>query len=107
MNNRFSSYQRRGFTLVELLVVASIVAILAALLLPALANGKCSAQRVRCVNNLRQLGLAAQMYFDEHEDATFPYRLCATNSGVIYWFGWLQNGAEGAREFDPRQGPLF
>jgi len=96
-----------AFTLVELLVVIAIVALLAALLAPALASGKRSAQRVKCVSNLRQLGLAAQMYFDDHDGATFPYRLYATNGGVVYWFGWLQNGAEGTRHFDARQGPLY
>ena len=91
----------------ELLVVIAILAVLAALLLPSLTNSKRAAQSVRCVSNLRQLGLAAQMYFDDHDDTPFPYRLYATNNGVVYWFGWLQNGAEGSRDFDARQGPLF
>jgi prepilin-type N-terminal cleavage/methylation domain-containing protein/prepilin-type processing-associated H-X9-DG protein len=97
----------RAFTLVELLVVVAVIGVLAALLLPALAGGRQAGQRIKCVSNLRQLGLAAQMYFDEHEGATFPYRLHATNGGVVFWFGWLQSGLEGQREFDPKQGPLF
>ena len=88
-------------------MVVAVIGVLAALLLPALAGGKQAGQRIKCVSNLRQLGLAAQMYFDEHEGATFPYRLHATNGGVVFWFGWLQSGIEGQRDFDATQGPLF
>ncbi len=59
---------RRGFTLVEVLVVIAIIAILVALLLPSLANSKAQAQRIACVNNIRQLTLAWQLYADDHED---------------------------------------
>jgi len=64
----------RGFTLIELLVVVAIIAILAALLLPALSRAKESARKTKCVSNVKQLQLMAHMYAMDNNDFLVPSR---------------------------------
>src|SRR5438552_16599752 len=71
-SHRTNRVRSAAFTLIELLVVIAIIAILAALLLPALSGSKESARAVVCVNNLKQLGLAWQMYPLDHDDWLVP-----------------------------------
>ena len=64
--------QARAFTLIELLVVIAIIAILAALLLPSLANGMKKATQAGCASNFRQAHIALQMFLDDHADYLPP-----------------------------------
>ncbi|HLH55980.1 MAG TPA: type II secretion system protein [Verrucomicrobiae bacterium] len=105
--SRPESSARLAFTIVELLVVVAIIGLIAAMLLPSLGRSKLSAQRAQCAGNLRQLGLATQMYWDDNGGACFNWQMGSTNGGRLYWFGWLQDGPEGQRAYDPGPGALY
>lgn len=96
-----------AFTLIELLVVVAIIAILAAILLPVLAKSKLSAQRAACEGNLRQLGLATELYLGDSGGYFFNLCQLPTGTGQQWWFGWLAAGVEGQRAFDLSTGALF
>jgi prepilin-type N-terminal cleavage/methylation domain-containing protein len=70
----------RAFTLIELLVVIAIIAILAALLLPVLTRGKQRAQRIQCIGNLNELGIAFQIFAHDH-GGRFPMEVPTSEGG--------------------------
>ena len=104
--SRASPASSDGFTVTELLAVVAVIGILAALIVPTVGHGKAHARRAQCMDNLRQMGIAAHLYWNDHDDVSFRYLDGTTNGGRIYWFGWLKPGSEGEREFDPAYGAL-
>jgi prepilin-type N-terminal cleavage/methylation domain-containing protein/prepilin-type processing-associated H-X9-DG protein len=96
---------KNAFTLIDLLVVIAIIAILVALLFPALSRAKGKAKRTTCGNNLRQINLGLRMYSDDHSD-TAPPSPQTSNSYLIDFTGYKKlmksyvgiNGESSARD---------
>jgi prepilin-type N-terminal cleavage/methylation domain-containing protein/prepilin-type processing-associated H-X9-DG protein len=78
---------KKGFTLVELLVVIGIIAVLIAILLPALNRARKSAMTVQCASNLRQLYILTEMYSTTYRQYTMPSRCWQGSAQSNYWCG--------------------
>ena len=81
------------FTLIELLIVIAIIAILAAMLLPALNNAREVGKKIKCLANFKQLGSSVTMYLDDSQEF-YPYKVATPDSGSYSWqntyrlYGW-------------------
>ena len=77
---------RQAFTLIELLLIIAIIGILASLLLPALGRAKSAAHKAVCLSNQRQIGIARQLYANDHDGFLIPHRV--TVSGLRIPWGY-------------------
>jgi prepilin-type N-terminal cleavage/methylation domain-containing protein len=104
-----SPQSARGFTLVELLVVIGIIALLISILLPSLNKARETANRVKCGSNLRQIGQAIALYYNDNKETTYPRTVYvqgaqAPATNTINDYGYQTSGA--AANNPPLQDPF-
>jgi prepilin-type N-terminal cleavage/methylation domain-containing protein/prepilin-type processing-associated H-X9-DG protein len=93
------SNRGHAFSLVELLIVIAVIAVLASLLLPSLSRGKARAVRIQCASNLKEIGLAIEMYLNESEDRLpgpvwmgQPFQYDQNETNALIFFLWRDLG---------------
>ncbi len=98
--------KHNAFTMIEMLIVISIIALLAALLLPAISNARQKAEQVSCAGNLRQLGAAFKLYELDHNSFPPPCGHCESGSmpEPSFWYNLLGPFLE--TEWRAGEGPM-
>jgi prepilin-type N-terminal cleavage/methylation domain-containing protein len=106
----YRNRQKSAFTLIEILVVIAIIAILAALLLPALSLARSKGQRISCMNNLRQLGIACHVYMADNDGRlveNWPYAMVPDLESNCWVHGNMRYSLEATNQALLRMGKLF
>ena len=91
---------KRGFTLLELLLVTGLIGLLSLLLLPALGRGIDASRKAACSGNLRQMYAAYNLYLQDHDGRFFPWRQDEPGGVQWYWGFETAGGREGSRKLD-------
>jgi prepilin-type N-terminal cleavage/methylation domain-containing protein len=106
----YSKQQKTAFTLIEILIVIAIIAILAAMLLPTLSLAKAKGQRISCMNNLRQLGVACHVYMADNDGRlveNWPYAIAANLETNCWMHGNMREALQATNYGLLRTGKLF